>query len=62
MVAAIRYDDAKHYEPDKPWCWQMQDIHAGPDVMDIHGFEVSLDDAKQAIAENFKKWLAWAEL
>jgi hypothetical protein len=62
LVATILYEDDKHYEPDKPWCWYMQDIHAGPDMMDTQGFELSIEDAKNEITANFKKWIEWAEL
>lgn len=62
-VANIKLrDDELYYEPDKPWVWQMQDIQAGPDAMEIHGYQGSLDECKAAILDNFKKWLTWAEL
>ena len=38
LVATIRYDDDKIYEPDKPWIWQFQDINAPPDVCDCLGY------------------------
>ena len=28
----------------------------------IHGFENTLDEAKAAVVDAFKKWLAWAGL
>jgi hypothetical protein len=62
LVATIEFDDDKIYEPDKPWIWRTQDINAGPDIMETLGYETSLEDAKKAIAQNFKLWVAWAEL
>ena len=62
LVATIRYEDDKIYEPDKPWIWRAQDINSPPEIMDALGYEVSLDDAKAAVVADFKRWLAWAEL
>ena len=44
------------------WHWAINGVHAGPDVMQIHGMAASLDEAQQALADNWRRWLAWAAL
>jgi hypothetical protein len=61
-VARIMYAPSTSGDKDKPWTWRLADIHAGPDVLEIAGTAASLEDGKKAVYENFKKWLAWAEL
>jgi hypothetical protein len=62
MVARIMYAPSTSYDQERPWTWRLSGIHAGPDVLEIAGAATSLEDAKKAVYENFKKWLAWAEL
>ena len=37
-------------------------VHAGPAVMQIHRIADSLEEAQQALAQNWQRWLAYAGL
>ena len=61
LVAVVRFENDRLYAPH--WSWHMRDIvSAEPAVMDIRGFENTRDEAKAAVVEAFKKWVAWAGL
>jgi hypothetical protein len=61
LVAVVRFENDRLYEPHCSW-YMRGIVSAESGVMDTHGFENTLDEAKAAVVEAFKKWLAWAEL
>jgi hypothetical protein len=44
------------------WSWAINDAHAAPSVMRLHGQGATLEEAKAALRENWNNWLAWAKL
>jgi hypothetical protein len=45
------------------WLWAIKGVQrAAPDVMRVAGIAAALDEAKAELQENWKKWLAWANL
>jgi hypothetical protein len=45
------------------WFWTINGVQrTSGDVMQVAGRTASLDEAKAAIADNWQKWLAWANL
>jgi hypothetical protein len=45
------------------WHRTISGVHAGPVVMQIHGIAARpLEEAQQALAENWRRWLAWPRL
>jgi hypothetical protein len=44
------------------WRWSINGVHAGPAVMQINGMAATCEEAQQALAENCRRWLAWAAL
>lgn len=44
------------------WYWAINGVHAGAGVMRITGRADTLEQAKTALAENWRRWLAWARL
>jgi hypothetical protein len=58
-----RSNDAHWVATHAPsWHWAINGVHAGPTVMQIVGNAATLDEAQQALAENWRRWLAWAAL
>jgi hypothetical protein len=45
-----------------PWRWAINGVHAGPEIMQIVGNTATLEQAQQQLAENWRRWLAWAAL
>jgi bifunctional non-homologous end joining protein LigD len=50
------------YGPPGEWRWAINGVHAPPDVMQIAGQAATLERAKLELAENWQKWLAWAQV
>ena len=49
--------------PETQWLWAINGVQpAGSDVMRLAGMTTSLDEAQAQLTENWRKWLAWANL
>ena len=49
--------------PETQWLWAINGVQpAGSDVMRLAGMSTSLDEAQAQLTENWRKWLAWANL
>ena len=49
--------------PETQWLWAINGVQpAGSDVMRLAGMSKSLDEAQTQLTENWRKWLAWANL
>src|SRR6266516_387269 len=46
--------------PDLRWYWTLYGPHAGLDIIRRDGRASTLEEAKAQLAENWRKWLTWA--
>jgi hypothetical protein len=44
------------------WYWTINGVWAGRAIMRTDGRVATLDEAQEQLAENWRKWLAWAKL
>jgi hypothetical protein len=63
LVVGRISNDASSVPPGAPpWRWAINGVHAAPTVMQIVGNAATLEEAQQELAENWRRWLAWAAL
>jgi len=48
--------------PDCQWIWAITGAHDGPDAMRRSGMTATHEEAVIALKENWRRWLAWANL
>ena len=61
LVVGRIYEDRTATTEELRWFWAINGVHA-PQVVTISGKVATLDQAKAELAENWRKWLAWAGL
>ena len=60
FVVGRTYED-RHAREELRWFWAISGV-PGPEVMEKSGRVATLDEAKARLADNWRKWLAWANL
>jgi hypothetical protein len=48
--------------PEMRWLWAINGVIAGKDVMRHAGMTATFEEAQAELNENWRKWLAWANL
>jgi hypothetical protein len=56
-----RIYEERHAPEELRWFWALNGVHA-PQVVTTSGKVATLEQAKAQLAENWRKWLAWAGL
>lgn len=62
FVVGRIYEDRAVTREELRWFWAINGILNQPPVMRADGRAPTLDHAKAEVAENWRKWLAWARL
>ena len=48
--------------PDAQWLWALNGVPESVDGLPLTGLSAGLDEAKAALEERWRSWLAWARL
>jgi hypothetical protein len=61
FVVGRIYED-RHVRKELRWFWAINGVRAGSSVMQKDGRTPTIEEAKAHLADNWRRWLAWAKL